>query len=394
MDPSKQLNEGTPSERTNARGNVHGRAHEPEPMRSDADGVQPPATKVHAGGSGVVGEQFQGLYGLDSTHNVRVGGEKTLAHLAELAGDLRCVRCTYNLRGLSIMSVCPECGAPVRATLLYVVDPDADELKPLIKPKWLSIAIVMWPAGALLAAACVWSLRASDFADGSVSAGRLELLRILMVFFFVVSGVGASGLIKPHEEIGRVQRRIAGLAVLGYVPLIAAMYWLHGMYDPARQPPYASMRQVDQDRVISRLVIGMIALAIVLGLRHNARLIAQRSVLLRTGRSNRQILLGLAAAIVLTMVGDVANAVAITTNEPSGGPIAMAGLGIIVAGSALMTFGIASACIDTLRLRRVILDPPLTLRQIIRDPVGGLGAGLGLGREGETGGGSDDCIRM
>ncbi|MBL8760751.1 MAG: hypothetical protein JNL50_05545, partial [Phycisphaerae bacterium] len=49
----------------------------------------------------------------------------------ELTGDLRCAKCAYNLKGLSVRSVCPECGLAISATLLAKVDPHAAELRPI-----------------------------------------------------------------------------------------------------------------------------------------------------------------------------------------------------------------------------------------------------------------------
>src|SRR5690606_27754218 len=53
----------------------------------------------------------------------------------QLKGDLLCIGCGYNLRGLSIREMCPECGIPVRATILGVIDPMADELAPIPRPR-------------------------------------------------------------------------------------------------------------------------------------------------------------------------------------------------------------------------------------------------------------------
>ena len=62
---------------------------------------------------------------------------------SELTGDLPCVRCGYNLRGLSIREHCPECDAPVRATILALVDPRASELKPLRRPRLTGWGLVL-----------------------------------------------------------------------------------------------------------------------------------------------------------------------------------------------------------------------------------------------------------
>src|SRR5436190_23878239 len=67
----------------------------------------------------------------------------------QLRGDLPCVACGYNLKGLSIRSVCPECGTPVRATILSVVDPHAAELTPIRLPALVALGLLFCAAGAL-----------------------------------------------------------------------------------------------------------------------------------------------------------------------------------------------------------------------------------------------------
>src|SRR5262245_48877512 len=75
----------------------------------------------------------------------------------ELTGDLPCVRCRYNLRGLSVRAPCPECGTPVRATLLAVVDPFAGELQPVSRPRLIVAGLIAWSLGGFGSALCVWA---------------------------------------------------------------------------------------------------------------------------------------------------------------------------------------------------------------------------------------------
>lgn len=294
---------------------------------------------------------------------------RAVAQVAELSGDLRCVRCGYNLRGLSIMGSCPECGTPIRATLLYAVDPKADELQPIRHPKLLATSLVIWTAGALLAAMCVWGLRIADLGDASSVASHARLLRLGAPAFLILSGLGAISLINPHPGLPRRGRIMAFLAVLLYVPLVYLTHQLQARYDPTHLAPFTNLQQPQQARIALRLAGSAFALGVLLCLRPNARVLAQRSVIMRTGGTNRQILLGLSGAFLLTMAGDALHLASLSQNEPVGGPILLAGNGLIIAGSMLITFGLISACIDTLRLRRVILDPPLTLRRMITPEV-------------------------
>lgn len=290
---------------------------------------------------------------------------RAVAQVAELGGDLRCIRCGYNLRGLSIMGVCPECNTPIRATLLHAVDPKADELQPIPRPRLLAAALVLWSVGAFLAAVCVWGLRIADLGDVMQISGHVGLIRVGTWLFLAVSGAGAIGLIVPHRGLPSGGKIAAAIGVVLYVPLIYVTHLLHSRYDPVHLGPFANLQLAQEPRTILRLVCSAIVLCILLCLRPNARVLAQRSVIMRKGGTNRQILLGLAGAFVLTMVGDALHLASLSLNEPVGGPIFLAGNGLIIAGSLLITFGLASAVLDTLRLRRIILDPPLTLRKMI-----------------------------
>ncbi|MEM7623588.1 MAG: hypothetical protein AAF235_10360 [Planctomycetota bacterium] len=61
-----------------------------------------------------------------------------------LLGDLPCVNCSYNLRGLSVRAVCPECKTAVLATVLAVIDPKAEEFSAIGSPRVVAAGFVVW----------------------------------------------------------------------------------------------------------------------------------------------------------------------------------------------------------------------------------------------------------
>jgi len=87
----------------------------------------------------------------------------------ELGGELPCSVCHYELRGLSIRGVCPECGTAVRATILFRVDPMADEFRPLTSPWFTAQSLVLWSIGGLVAAVGFWLVHV--FAYGRAELG-------------------------------------------------------------------------------------------------------------------------------------------------------------------------------------------------------------------------------
>ncbi len=77
-------------------------------------------------------------------------GSSGVARLSrELAGDLPCIQCGYNLRGLTVKGMCPECGTSVRATLLAVVDPMAGEFRPISFPRLTAYGMLVWSHAAV-----------------------------------------------------------------------------------------------------------------------------------------------------------------------------------------------------------------------------------------------------
>ena len=76
----------------------------------------------------------------------------------DIEARVHCPVCGYNLRGLSVRDECPECGVAVRATILALVDPMADELRPLTTPKRPTLGLCMWAWGGFACVALVWAL--------------------------------------------------------------------------------------------------------------------------------------------------------------------------------------------------------------------------------------------
>src|SRR3954470_14312241 len=100
----------------------------------------------------------------------------------ELTGNLPCVTCRYNLRGLSIKSVCPECGTAVRAAILAAVDPYAPILQPLYAPRLAATGLMLWAGGALAAGLLTWSLRLADLFATLLDRGfPIQALSLLAV---------------------------------------------------------------------------------------------------------------------------------------------------------------------------------------------------------------------
>ncbi len=286
----------------------------------------------------------------------------------ELTGDLHCARCQYNLRGLSILSVCGECGLPVKASILALVDPHADELQPIEHPRLVQIGVLLWTFAAFCAAVLNWAVRATEFSERFFGI----IVDVVPLSWFYIgslfaSGFGAIALIRPHAGLERRNVQRAMLGVLCYAPLIAAAWFIFFRIDPYEYFIYSSTANISMPRVALRGVFGLSLIAMVLLLRPNALILAHRSVLVRLGRVDRQPLRALAAAAGIALIGDLTLLIQSQFSGPIANLLFTIGVILVAAGSFLLTVALWGVTLDAWRIRRVIMAPGIGLTDIFDD---------------------------
>lgn len=255
---------------------------------------------------------------------------------------------------------------PVRATVLARVDPYASVLRPIARPRLLAAGLLVWTCGAFAAALAVWALRALDVAsfllDRPIMVARPVAL--LVPVLAAISGLGAVVLIRPHGGVPRWQSAAAAAGVLAYGPLIWAVWRLHAGHDLAHSRPFFQALGMPHDRTLLRLGIAAAALAILFGLRSNARLLASRSLLMRTGRVDRQTMLAMGSAIGLAACGDGLHLLADRFDVIAFWARTL-GIFFIAVGSMLLTIGLAGMVLDSWRVRAAIVRPALSRSEAI-----------------------------
>jgi hypothetical protein len=286
----------------------------------------------------------------------------------ELTGDLHCARCAYNLRGLSVLSVCGECGLPVKATILAIVDPLADELRHIRHPRLIQAGVLLWTFSAFAAAVLLWAVRSDEllqhfFGFGLDQAGMVRAVLVLVA----ASGLGAIALVRPHAGLGRANIARAAFAIVCYVPLIASLWYVLERIDPFEVAIYAQIGHMPATRIAARAITGLCVMAIVLLLRPNALTLAYRSVLVRTGRVDRQPLRALAAAAAVALAGDGVHVIQSYVAGPFGDLLFVLGVALIATGSFLLTVGLWGVTLDAWRIRRVIMAPGIGLTDIFSE---------------------------
>jgi len=286
-----------------------------------------------------------------------VDGDAEVA--AFLTRELSCVACGYDIRGMSVLGRCPECGLRVATSILAVVDPRAPQFAPIARPRVLAAGVLAWSVGALVAALAAWGIRASqapELAGGAPWLGpdALRLLAGVGVAGVTASGLGAITLIRPPGQQGRWGVRLALVGVLLYLPL-AGVYWvLHGQIDAGTTSPYFA-RPADGGRTLVRAIELGLIICVALCLRRNARALAARSAVLRSGRVDRQTLLAVAAAALLGIAGDAMRLAANDTPGVAGVTLGIGGVALIVLGAGLLTLGLVGVTIDCVRIASALM---------------------------------------
>lgn len=283
----------------------------------------------------------------------------------QLTGELYCIGCGYNLRGLSIRSNCSECGIPVRATILGIVDPKADELVPLIAPRFSAIGLNVWSIGAMVAVVMIWALRISEvYRDIWNSTWTPTIAPWVGIGGLIAAMIGGATMIRPHRRVQRIEAIRSALGVSLFAPLIFVYSTIYLRYDQMAPSPLLDPGDSAVGRSILRVVMFLCVAGIIWGLRPQAVGLAIRSVVVRTGRVDRQSLIAVLASLGIAAFGDL---IQITSNFIAFGVddiLSIVSVVVISLGSVLFTVGMVNICIDTIRLYPVLVRPGVGLSDI------------------------------
>lgn len=287
----------------------------------------------------------------------------------ELSRELPCIRCGYNLFGLSVRDRCSECGTPVRATLLAVVDPLAAELAPIYSPRILFSALCLWSWCTVLAALCIWTIRALEFSTaGGPPPQLIGWLGPAACVLIGAAGIALVPVARPHARLEPGTTIGVIVSVFAYFAL-ASLWWMIFIAMDRQAPSiFASATADDGKRTMLRLACGAATAVAVLGLSRCWKSLQSRSVLMRSGRLDRQSTPSLLAAISIAAAGDIIWLFFKPEQDTSieGSLVRIISIALVGVGSMLLTVGIVAIAIDVVKLRPVILAPPLTFDDMTR----------------------------
>ncbi|HZW10661.1 MAG TPA: hypothetical protein VFF69_12225 [Phycisphaerales bacterium] len=286
----------------------------------------------------------------------------------ELTGRLRCASCRYELRGLSVMGECPECGLPIQATLLSIVDPKAEELQPLAHPRLVGAGLVAWIGGAILAALAGWAVWVSGVAPGTLSPSAQQRLIVAGAVALALSALGALAIVRPHPGVPRARLIAAACGValypatiwlyvtLGRVAALGPEQSLLGAWTGTPEPAPWRAR---------RMVLWLLLAAGGALLRGPLRMLAARSLVLRAQRVDRQTVTAGVAALLVAALGDAIGLVAPAWGGGAAGSLVLVGEVLVLLGAVLMTLGIVGVAIDVYRVLPSVIHRPLARRDVV-----------------------------
>lgn len=298
-----------------------------------------------------------------------MGSSTGLRLATELTGDLRCVRCGYNLRGLSVRDECPECGVAVRATILALVDPLADELQPLERPVRTTVGLCAWAWGGFACVALVWALVILDVLSAwlqrPIEAGWARPLCWIAVG---ASAIGCFALVRPTERLAKPFRRQALLGALAYLPVVPLAVYLIGQSGIGSGRSLAgTVGESGVGPALLRLLAIGCTVGMLLGIRNSLTHLLHRSALVRTGRIDTQPLNALLLTLAIMAAGDLSGLAGLLVRGAAGDVLIVVDVVARAVGGFLLAMGLLSLSVDVWRLRGALLYGPLGLADIFSE---------------------------
>lgn len=283
----------------------------------------------------------------------------------ELSGDLPCVQCGYNLKGLTVKGMCPECGVSVRTTLLAVVDPRAREFQRIECPRLTATGVTLWSWAGVVACAVAWVLQAIYFwkPQGTSIVEATHVLEWVLVACVALSGIGAIAFVRPHAGLPLRWRAMACIGVLSYIPLVAASHEMFVGWGAGMGSAFASGTM--EPHVPTQLIAAGAGIAILLCLRPNAQALQSRWLLMRIGAVTRQTMLAMIGVVLMWVCADLMVLIAARLHGGEDEILRMVAKLLILVGGIFLTVGVFSIAMDCWRIRAVVLRPPLALDEVL-----------------------------
>ena len=278
-----------------------------------------------------------------------------------LIRQLACVRCGYDLKSLFADSNCPECGEPIRLTIIDTVDPAARRLPPLERPCTIGNALVGVSLFLFLTVACAVLVLLSKASEKLPIPHFTRTLEdpIWICISSALAFVAFLSLLPLIRlcRCGTIQEfsvgiALTGLGLLSFAVLMGASRWiLFGTTE------FGAIITLLFDTMLPVLSLGIIFA----GLRRLVPRLGQRSREFRLAQSSRQRMSDLLAALVFVVIGRTG--ISISEYDSN---LATLGTIMMVLSITLILVGLLYLIRNTFWIRSALCSPPPSLQELLR----------------------------
>lgn len=275
--------------------------------------------------------------------------------------QLSCARCGYDLKSLSADGNCPECGEPIRLTIIDTVDPAARRLPPIERPLATGNALVCISVFLFLAVACAVLVLLSNAPKSLPIPNAICTLNdpIWICVSSAFAGIAFVSLIPIMRmcRCGLIQGCKLGIALTGsgllsFAILMGASRWV-------------LLGGIDNGVIVTLLfdsLLPAISLGIIFtGLRRLVPRLGQRSREFRLAQGSRQRMNDLLAALVFVVIGR--SLISISSYDSN---LATLGMIIMVLSITLVVVGLLYLIRNTFWIRSALCSPPPSLGQLLK----------------------------
>ena len=332
--------------------------------------------------------------GSDPTILVGADGPESLVG-RRIACRLRCSNCTYDLRGLEALGVCPECGASVRQSILRSIDPEVHAMPLVDRPVLIAVG-VRWffctMVVSFLLWICSWVLTQLMIEWNDVDAGQpggwpqqvrdaVNVGNMLLEVAMLAALVSLVGLWCMRSL---VQSKVSGKSLRILIQLaVGSIFWVAALVLYWAQPPGGDLGVMAREMTsigergtwlvepfliaLSPLVGGWI---ILLGLRSFFGELGRRSREFRTATTKRQKVLDVLWATLFWCMGGVLQLVGAANGLPT---LVTFGTVVRVISGLLVIIGLVYLLMNLLWIAGSLASPPPKLHVLLTPPPKGEG---------------------
>lgn len=279
----------------------------------------------------------------------------------QVALHLPCSRCGYELRELVADGDCPECGEPIRLTIIDVVDPASKRLAPIQNPKAvgnsISSVVFFFFSAVVIDLIAIVSTHSNTL---PVPAFLHEIPAVSCVWLSGLSGFIAICVLTPMMKLCS-QSLLVGcktgimLTVLGLGLWIVSMVLIAVVLVP----------NFDQNAATNMLLdtcLPVLASGLVFsGFRRLIPRLGQRSRAFRQAQGSRQRMNDLLAALVVIIVGRTLIAVSSPDSN-----LYLLGFIVLVMSLSLVVIGLGYVLRNTIWIRTALVTPPPALPDLLK----------------------------